>query len=409
MTLSIRLAWRNIWRNRRRTWLTVGAMIFSNLILIFMVSMQLGVYQLMIGNTLAAFTGHLQVQHRGYLEEPKMRSTLPNIDELATNLRQQLGSDAISARAAAFVLASSEQRSFGLQVVGVQPKTEPLVSTLPGLVEQGSYFSDTDTDEILIGSVLARNLQVNAGDEITLLGSGVDGSFAAAVVRVVGIFNSGIVDIDRSMAQLPLAFFQSVFGMDSQGHSIVVAVPGLLQVSKWMDDINGAIENYPELVVHDWEALLPGLKQAIQADLSGAWFIYSVLIVLIAFSVLNTQLMTVLERTREFGTMLALGVSPGKLAKLVMTETALLSGLGLLLGLVVGFLVTLYFHYSGIVLSGAEEMTLRFNLPNRIHPHINGFSLLAGPLVIFFFSLLAALYPALRLFLLQPVPAMRAA
>ncbi len=408
MTITLRMAWRNLWRHKRRTWLTVGAMIFSNLLLVFMISLQFGSYQMMIDNTLMAFAGHIQVQRDGYNEEPRMRKSIEAVIPLAERIRRHLGREKVAARAMAFAMTSSEERSYGLQLVGVEPKHEPGVSTIPGLITHGQYFSSMDAEEIVIGSVLARNLRVQPGDEVTLLGSGRDGSFAAGVVTVAGVFDSGISDIDRNMAQLPLGYFQSLFAMDDQGHSIVVNANDLTQVAAVAQEIQTLLAQESELDVLDWIRLQPGLKQAIQADLASAWFMYGVLIVLVAFSVLNTQLMSVLERTREFGTMMALGVKPARLGRLVMMETIVMSGLGLAIGVALGFALTYYLSIVGFTYPGMDQMADRFNLPERMYPSMTVFSVMLGPLVVFAFSLMASIYPALRLFFLQPVAAMRA-
>ncbi len=138
MTLILRMAWRNLWRHKRRTWLTATAMIFSNVLLVFMISLQFGSYEMMINNTLQSFSGHFQVQRDGYNENPKLRLGIDAIQSLATDLRQAMPETRVAARAAAFALASSEQRSYGIQVIGVEPDFEPGVSTIPGLVRQGS-------------------------------------------------------------------------------------------------------------------------------------------------------------------------------------------------------------------------------------------------------------------------------
>jgi len=408
VTITLRMAWRNLWRHKRRTWLTVGAMVFSNLLLVFMISLQFGSYRMMIDNSLKSYTGHMQIQREGYNDEPKMRSSIDAIIPLATKVREQLGSDTVAARGVAFAMTSSEERSYGLQLVGVEPAFEPKVSTLPGLIKQGSYFTDINAAEIVIGTILARNLRVGIGDELTLLGSGHDGSFAAGIVDVVGIFGSGIAEIDRNMAQLPIGYFQNLFGMGDKGHNIVINAAELSEVTVLQHAVMGMLAGDDKLVVLDWEILQPGLKQAIQADFASAWFMYAVLIVLVAFSVLNTQLMSVLERTREFGVMMALGVKPARLGGLVITETFVMSGLGLVMGIASGLLLTGYFSQAGFTYPGMEEMADRFNLPDRMYPSISLLSTLLGPVVVFLFSLLASLYPALRLFFLQPVAAMRA-
>jgi ABC-type lipoprotein release transport system permease subunit len=408
MNLSLRLAWRNLWRHSRRTWLTASAMIFSNVLLVFMIALQFGSYEMMIDNTLKAFSGHSQVQREGYQQNPKMRNSIADIMPLTERLRDRLPNLQIAARGMAYALVSSEQRSFGLQLVGVEPGFESGVSTIPGLVSEGRYLEDPEAAEIVIGSVLARNLKAVPGDELTLLGSGRDGSFAAGVVTIVGIFDSGVTDMDRSLAELPLSYFQELFSMQGHGHTVAVSAPTLNQAGAAFERVSALLEDQPGLVTMDWQELHPGLKQAIQADLSSAWFMYGVLIILVAFSVLNTQLMSVMERTREFGVILSLGIRPAKLARLVMLETALMALVGLLIGLFLGWLVSLYFHQNGFTYPGMEQVGERFNLPDRMYPMVTPVSMILGPAVVFVFCLLAAIYPALRLFRLQPVEAMRA-
>lgn len=409
MNIETRLAWRNLWRHSRRTWLTAGAMIFSNIILVFLIALQFGTYSLMITNSLKLFSGYLQIQAEGYLDEPKMRTVVENVEALAADARSALGTDSVAARAAGFALLSSEQRSYGAQVFGVEPDYEPLVSTLPGLITEGRYLTPGNKPELVIGATFARNLKVGTGDELTLLGSGRDGSFAAGVVTVVGIFDSGIPDFDRAIAQVPLAWFQDTFAMDGAGHMVVVDSATLDQVTPMQRTLQALVADRPNLVVPDWDALQPGLRQAIQADLSSAWFMYSILIILVAFSVLNTQLMSVLERTREFGIIMSLGLTPARLARLVILETALMAAIGFVLGVGLGSIVAIYFNQVGFSYPGMEEMTAQFNLPGAMYPEVSLRAFLLGPSIVLVFSLLAALYPAARLFRLQPVQAMRAA
>ncbi len=407
MNIILRLAWRNLWRHARRTWLTVGAMVFSNMLLVFMISLQFGMYGLMIDNTLRVFTGHLQVQAPGYKDEQKMRQVVPAVSDLAGRLRAELANDRIAARGWAFGLASSEVRSYGIGIYGVEPDFEPRVSNIPGLVSQGRYLGDPHAQEIVVGAVLARNLRATVGDELTLLGSGLDGSFAAAVLNIVGIFESGIPDIDRNIAEMPLGAFQDVFYMEGAGHQVVVFGESLREVPELRERVRSLLPVGDALVVHDWDALQPGLKQAIQADISSAFFMYGVLVILVAFSVLNTQLMSVLERTHEFGVSMALGLTPGRLGRLIMLETAMMGLLGLTLGAVAGALVTTWFTVNGLSIPGMDEMAAQFNLPARVYPRVSLLTMFIGPAVVFLFTLLAAVYPALRLHRLRIVDAMR--
>ncbi len=408
MNITLKMAWRNLWRRKRRTWLTVGAMVFSNVLLVFMISLQVGMYGMMIDNTLRAQTGHLQVQAPGYIDDHRMRQVVPEVKKLAEDLRRGLASDGVAARASAFALISSSDRSYGLQITGVEPDFEPRVSSLPGLVKDGRFLDDDLAEEIVIGRVLARNLQVGVGDELTFIGNGRDGSFAAAVVTIVGIFESGMEDLDRSLAEVPLGFFDDVFTMGGAGHAVVVMAPSLIQVGQTRSRVEALLPEGSELVVHDWDELLPGLKQAIQADFTSAWFMYGILIVLVAFSVLNTQLMSVLERTKEFGIIMALGVKPRRLGRLVLLESGLMGAVGLVLGVVLGGALVLWLGYHGFSYPGMEEMAGKFNLPSRVYPQVSFVGLLLGPVIVFIASVVSTLYPAIKLHFVEPVKAMRA-
>ncbi|MGA9575747.1 MAG: FtsX-like permease family protein [Lysobacterales bacterium] len=406
--LGFRLAWRNIWRQKRRTWLTALAMIFSNVLLVFMISLQFGSYDMMINNSLAMFSGQIQVQHVGYQDSQKMRQAIDDIAALAATIRKLFPHAGVSARASAYVLVSSEDRSFSSQVVGVEPRFEPAVSSIPGLLTAGHYLDKPDAAEVVIGEVMARNLKVGVGDELTFLGSGIDGSFAAGVVTVTGIFATGSQELDRGMAEVPLVYFQDVFAMGDRGHVIALSVPDLAKVPAMLDSLRSTLGSRDGLVVLGWEALMPGLKQAIQADMTSAWFMYGVLIMLVAFSVLNTQLMSVLERTREFGVIMALGIKPRRLAMLVFLETFLMASIGLVIGVLLGSALSAYYAHTGFSYPGMDEMAAKFNMSPRMYPSLEPFSLLLGPIVVFVSCLFATVYPALKLYRLRPVEAMRA-
>ena len=407
MGITLRLAWRNIWRHPRRTLLKLSAIAFAAAILVFMVTLQLSSYDAMIDYTLRVHHGHLQVQPEGYLDKPQIRNTIPDARALGSHVRQQTGLSAVSVRAMGFALASSRARSYGIQVIGVETEYEGKVSTIPGLVKKGRFLSSDDAQEAVMGHVLARNLKLNVGEELTLLGTGRDGSVAATVVPVVGIFESGSAQLDRHLVQLPLGTFQDVFSMGDHAHAIVVLGDSLEEVEELTDAVRLGLPAGGPLVALSWEALIPGLKQAIQMDWASGWFLYLSLIIIVTFSILNTFLMSVLERTREFGIMLALGVRPGRIGLLVMLESIWLTLLGLAVGVVIGTLVVFYFHIHGFSYPGMEELAAYYNLPAVIKLALSPLSLTLGPTVILLVTCAAALYPALRIRLLKPVDAMR--
>ena len=408
--MLLQLAWRNLWRHPRRTWLTAGAIAFSAALLVFMITIQLGSYDLMLESALRTYTGQMQIQREGYLDRPQLRASIAESGALAARLRAAVPAAAIAVRANGFALVASEARTYGVPVVGVEPGHEPAVSTLPGLVTRGRYLSGPRAQEAVLGATLARNLKVGVGDEVTLLGTGRDGSIAAAVLPIVGVFASGNPELDRNLVQLPLGTFQEIYAMEGHAHAIVISGPALEAADEIAAQVRAALPAGRDgLVLLDWEQLMPGLRQLIEADMLSAWFVYIVLIVVVTFSILNTFLMSVLERTREFGIMLALGATPLRIGALVMLESALLTALGLGIGVALGGAVAGYFYVRGFTFPGLEEIYSQYGLPGVIYPELSFQAVSIGPAVIFVFTLAAALYPALRIRRLRPVEAMRAA
>lgn len=410
MTTLLRLAWRNLWRHKRRTWLTASAIAFVTVLMVFLITLQLGSYDLMVDSSLRIFTGQMQVQREGYLDKPQIRTIIPDALTLAQRLRQNPALDGVGivVRAQSFALAASGTRSFGVQVVGTEPEFEAHVSTIPGLIKSGRYLSTVSAQEAVLGAALAKNLNIKVGDELTLLGSALDGSVAATIVPVVGIFESGMRDLDRVLVEMPLRTFQDVFGMGQGAHAIAMLAPDIKQLPLLQREVDRELPPASRLVALDWERLIPGLKQLIQADWTTAWFTYIALIVVVTFSILNTFIMSVLERTREFGIMLALGATPLRIGTLVFIETALLALIGLLIGLAIGILIAATLSKVGFTYPGLEELMGQYGLPGMIYPKLSVTSILLGPAVILAFILLAALYPALRIRKLQPVEAIHA-
>ena len=305
-------------------------------------------------------------------------------------------------------LAASDTRSYGVQVIGTEPVEEARVSTLPHLIKTGRYLSGLDAQEVVLGAALARNLNVKVGDELTLLGSGMDGSVAATALPVVGLFESGMPELDRSFAEIPLGTFQQVFGLGQDAHTIALLAPDLKQLPQLQRAVTQLLPPQSAFVVLDWERLIPGLKQLIQADWTTGWFSYMALIIVVTFSILNTFIMTVLERTREFGVMLALGATPLRIGLTVFVETTLLTLIGLTIGIVLGSIVAVYFSFYGFTYPGLEELMGQYGLPGLIYPKLSATSILLGPGVILGCVLLVAVFPALRIRRLEAVQAMHA-
>jgi len=409
LNVDVKMAWRNIWRNPRRSILTMTAIAFACLLLVFMLSFQFGSYDTMINSAVKIHTGHLQVQAEGYQDKRTMRLVVPDPGAIGSILERTPGIDAYTYRANAFSLVSSEERTYGIVVIGIDPAREADVSTLKKVIRQGSYLSEGDTNQALLGELLAKNLQVGLGDELVVIGQGRDGSVAATVVEVKGTYNSGQDEFDRSSIHIPLKHFQDVYAMRGGVHEVVALGKSLGAIPAIRKTVEDTIENNDPknlLVVLDWIDLMPGLIEGIKLDLISGLILYCILVLVVAFSILNTFLMAVFERTKEFGVMMAIGTTPRRLTKLLLLESIAMTVIGIVVGIIAGCLITWYFQVHGIVISGMSEVVRQFGIPERMYPKLSFLSVTIGPTLVLFITSLTALYPALRVRRLRPVEAL---
>lgn len=410
MSIDSKMAWRNIWRNPRRTILTISAIAFASTLLVFMLSFQLGSYGAMINASVRIHTGHLQVQAKGYQDKKSMRLVVPDPVAVGGILDKVPEVDAYTFRANAFSLASSKERTYGIIVIGIDPVREAGVSTLKKLIRQGSYLVKGETDQALVGELLAKNLRVGLGEELTILGQGRDGSIAATVIKVKGIYSSGMDEFDRSSIHIPLKIFQDVYSMHGAVHEVVAIGTSLSDVSEMKNATRTGLrkldQKYP-LVALDWDEIMPGLLQAIEMDLVSGIIFWFILIVVVAFSILNTFLMAILERTREFGVLMAIGTTPRRLTKLLLIESTAMTVIGIVIGIIAGCLLTWYFQVHGLDLGGASELMSQYGISGRMYPQLSLITALSGPGAVLLITFLTALYPAFKVRRLRPVEAMR--
>jgi len=409
VSIDIKMAWRNIWRNPRRSILTISAITFACILLVFMLSFQFGSYEAMIKSAIMIHSGDLQVQASGYHDDASIRRVVNKPEAVGALLDKIPEVETYTFRGNAFSLVSSAERTYGVIVIGIDPAREAVVSTLKASIRKGSYFAENDDNQALIGDLLAHNLQVGPGDELTVLGQGRDGSIAATVVKVKGIYSSGQDNFDRSFIHIPLKTFNDVYDMRGAVHEVVVIGKTLKTVplinKAVLTGLNNIKNKYP-LVALDWKELMPGLIQGIKIDLVSGLIFYFILVIVVAFSILNTFLMAIFERTREFGVLMAIGTTPLRLTRLIMLESATMILVGITIGVIAGCLVTWYFQVNGILMASSSEMMSQFGLPDRLYPQLSLLSVFAGPAVVFVITFITALIPALKIRRLKPVEAL---
>ena len=328
--------------------------------------------------------------------------------EEASLLRRQLvampGVVAVAPRVEAFALVSSEKRSFGAQILGIDVTAEAATVRLLDMIDDGR--PPAGPEEAVIGEKLARNLGVAVGDELVILGAEKHGGVAAMVVNIVGILSSGMAVIDRSLLLLPIATVQNAFGLGDEIHTFAIRIASLDDSEAIAAQLASHVP--AEVTVRKWNEVLPELEQAIEIDRLGGLIMYGLIIILVTFSVVNTFIMLVFERTKEFGMLLAIGMRPVGIVGLVLWEAFFVWLVGAAIGAGIAVAIIVGLADVGLYMGEAmEEMATQYYMPPRLYPALSAEVLLVSPLILLLGTQLAALIPALRIRRLRPVEALR--
>ncbi len=399
------LAWRNIWRQPVRTGLSLLSMALAAMLMVFIMSLQLGVYDTMKTGALRLFDGFGQFQMPDYLEDPDIEHTLINADAIAQAALQVDGVTAQSPRAGSFAILANGDISFAAAVIGVDPALEPGVTSLGSSIEQGRFLQPGDDAAIVMGIGLARNLDLELGDGVTMLGTGNNGSVAADVLTLVGIFDTGIPMLDRQFTQMPLSRFDETFGMQGNINTIVVSGENLSAILSAEPQLR-AIAAQNGVAFRNWEELQPTVKQMIDLDISTSMLTYITMIVLVVFIILNTLYMSVLERTREFGGLMAMGMRPGLIGRMVWLELLFLALLGNGIGILLGSTLVTIFANVGVSFPAMAEVFAQWGVPAVVYPMLSPLSMFLAPGVIVTAIAVLGFIPFRRILRLEPVSAM---
>jgi len=384
-------------------------------------SLQSGSYEIMIDSATRYFTGHGQISNRDFVDQPRLEHTVVNAAALQARLAEIDGL-AVFPRVQAFAVVSladggavdsqsnepPSEKSLGAMVIGVDFYAERNHLDVYDNVVEGKI--PAEPGGALIGSAMARNLGAGVGDELIVLGSGKQGAVAAAIFLIAGVVETGQAELDRTLVLAPFAELADALYLEDEAHMLVLMVDDLSTLDAIASNFEDRLPQ--QLMVQTWQQLMPMIEQSIELDRAGAALFYSLLLILVAFAVVNTFVMVLFERTREFGLFMALGMRPGQVIAQVQFEALLLSLLGVVLGLVLAYPLITYLTGVGIPLDqmGGEEAIRQMQMGSieHIYPKISLSSATTAPLVMIVGTQLAALVSTVRVRGIHPVTALRA-
>ncbi len=409
MSLEWRLAWRNVWRNPRRTGLTIAATVFAVGLVIFSASLSEGMWEKIIDDSVGMASGHVTLTGPDYLDERTLDQFTYFDASLVARLSEESEVAGFAPRLNAFGLLSEGEATRGVMVVGLDPEREDSVSTLSDRVILGRFLENGNSGEVVLGERLAEILGVGVGDEVLLYSIAYSLESAYDLFNVAGIMQLPNPRLERSLALVSLRDAQEFFVYGERVSEVAIRARDSSASEALAQHLAAQLEG-AEVEVHSWREMMPELAQTVVLDKVGMYGMLIILVVVVAFGIFNTILMAVLERKREFGVVLALGLRPRAIFRIVYIESILLAGVGLVIGFIIALPLVLYLQNSPIFLSDNEEMVAAMEMVGAepvLVTKLNAEIPLFSGLTILAVALLAALYPAVRASQGKPVDVLR--
>jgi ABC-type lipoprotein release transport system permease subunit len=404
--MLVRLAWRNVLRNRRRSVITMLSIAIGLAALTFLWGALDGQNRAMIENTTRYLASDVQVHSRGYHEDPSLDLAIAEAAPVAETIARDPDVAASAVRLEGKALASRGDKARGVVMVGVSPQEEARVTSLFKAVVTGTPLRPTDSTGVLVGVKLAESLGLGLGDELVLVGQAYDGSLSSARVPVRGIFRTNIDEYDGYAAVMPLGAVREFLAAPNGATSVAVRLTDRDRLDVVAPRLQAALGQRYEVV--GWPTLLPLVVTSARFHEVVGYLIVTIFFAIVAAGVANPVLMAVLERTREFGVMLAVGMSPSRLLRLVLLEALLLGALGVVVGNVLGLATTVYFGRAGIDLTAFQAgLSVMQGAADILRPVVRVERSLTMSAIVFAIACLVALYPAARAARLDPVNAIR--
>jgi len=405
--MILTVAWRNIWRNKRRTLITVASIFFALFFGLLIRSLQIGTFGKIADDAVSSYVGHIQIHHRGYWEEKIINNVFERNNEIETKILQNEYVKSIVPRIESFSLASNGNRTKGCMVMGIDPEKENSMSKIASKITEGQYLKQDD-DGAVIGDKLASFLNLTIGDTLVMIGQGYHSMSAAGLYPIRGIVHFPSPELNGRAVYITLAQAQDFYSVDNQLTSMSILLHknnNIAEVKEYLKEVT-VDEDYE---IMDWRELLVELQQLIDSKQTSSNVMVGLLYMIVAFGVFGTIVMMTAERWREFGLLAAVGMKRIKLMLTVFIETVFLGILGLIAGFAVSLPIMYYFNINPIILEGEmaatyEEMGFEGVMVASVDlPFMINQIIIVGVIV-----LIAVSYPVLKLRKLKPAYAMKA-
>lgn len=398
------LAWRNIWRNKKRSLIIIAAIAAGLSCGLFASAVMYGMYESMINSTIDRELGHIQIHSLKFEDEKILTDTIPDYAKVVTQVSKLTEVKGISSRILIDGMCSSPTSSRGVRITGIVPDDERNVTTIQNQIVKGSYFDSGLSAEVIIGEKLADNLDVKLKSKIILSFQDFEGNIVYSAFRVAGIFRTESSLYDQSVVFVKQSDLIGLFDNQEFSHEIAIRLNSFKQVDSVYSKLSKA---FPGLSVKDWKLLAPELKVYYEILDIQLYFFMGIILFALLFGITNTMLMSVIERIREIGILIALGMKRSKVFSMIILETIALSLVGGFAGLIIGVIIVQMVNATGINLALFAEGLSQFGFSTILYPVLPLSFYPVITLMIIVSAVIAAIYPAIKAIKLKPATAIR--
>ncbi len=407
MNTIIKIGWRNIWRNARRSLITIGAIVTGLWGLVLIFAANNGFLVGMVDMAIQADSSHIQIHAKGYNDNPDINLNMEEpykIAELASGAEHV---KAVSVRGKVRAMLSTARGSSGVTLVGVDPEMEPKVTTVAKSIKEGRYFNSDDEKGVIIGSGLANKLKTKLGRKVVIYARGADSNLKPVGVKVIGIYDTGTDTVDKFMAFVPIAFFQDQLVLGDKAQEIALKIDANENLEEAKAALADLFKSRQNIEILTWKEMFKFLVQIVGMAEITNYVMLIIVCVALSFGIANTMVMSVYERFRELGIMKAVGTSPLRIFFMIQVEAMSLAVTGLFLGTIIG-LATLYvWDIYGLDLSLWSESLKALGVPSIIYPEVYSQDWVMTWAAVLVMAVGSSLYPAFKAAWLRPVEAMR--
>jgi ABC-type lipoprotein release transport system permease subunit len=402
--MLVLLAWKNVWRNKKRSFIILTAIALGLWSGLFAAAAMYGMWDSTVNSAIDRDLGHIQIHSKAFEKEKLIENFIPDGNEIESEIKTTPGVKSVSSRTIIEGMASSAATSWGVSINGINPVEEAKVTNINKLLVSGNYFDNDKKNQIVISQKLADKLGIKLNSKMVLSFQALDGNLIYAAFRVTGIFKTESSIFDATNVFVKQNDIYKVMGSEPIVHEITIRTASI-------QTLNGVLNNlkqkFPNLDVQSWETLAPELSlsfKSIELELN---IFLGIILFALLFGITNTMLMSVMDRVRELGVLMAVGMKRLRLFALIIIETILLSISGGIIGIILGTLSIIYFSSKGINLSLFAQGLSSYGIGSMLYPSLPFSTYPTLTLMIIFTAIFSAVYPAIKAIRLNPAEAIR--